>query len=292
MYPYQKPQMDLLFDLIKEANPGIEFPFNPSTMKAATPVAQAVPSGGIVDTNVVVTPRTNDHWFGTVKVQYRRLSLLSIFKNMTPVIVEYYHPTATSTVGKFIQNLNRVYGTSLLPDDFTYPGATALAANTAFNMAPVAGNLCYAPAGGIQCLWRLVKPILSEVAPNGTLTGRLYPGGNDFVTPGRKPQGEYLAYSVNNTSTFLTGVSAGSGVIGPTAAWENILGPLKAADSRFTAMVGHNVAPGGLNGLSYVTYALPNVLVPEANSELYKFAVVIVSQATSWFQGRLILHYN
>lgn len=291
MYPYQKPQMDLLFDLIKEANPGIELPFNPSTMKVGTPAAQTVPPGGIADTNIVVTPRTNDHWFGTVKVQYRRLMPTSIFKNMTPVIVEYYHPTTNSTVGKFIQNLNRVYGTSFLPDDFNYPGSTGLGPNAAFNMIPLAGNLCYSPAGGIQFIWRPVKPILNEVSVNGTLTGRTYPGGNDFVTPGRKPQGEYLAYSVNNTSNVLTGTNYGSGTITNTAQWQQMLLPLKAADSRFSTANSATV-DGGLNGLAYVTYTLPHALVPEANSALYKFAIVVVPLPNSWFQGRLILHYN
>jgi len=291
MYPYQKPQMDLLFDLIKEANPGIEFPFNPSTMKVGTPAAQTVPSGGIADTNVVITPRTNDHWFGTVKVQYRRLGLDRIFKNMTPVPLEYYSASPSSTTGVFVEKLNKIYGTSFLPNDFNWPPGTALSSNSPFSLTPVAGNLCYSPAGGAQFIWRPVKPILNEVSVNGTLTGRTYPGGNDFVTPGRKPQGEYLAYSVNNTSSVLTGTNYGSGTITNTAQWQQMVLPLKAADSRFSTANSATV-DGGLNGLAYVTYTLPHALVPEANSALYKFAIVVVPLPNSWFQGRLILHYN
>ena len=289
MYPYQKPQLELLLDLIKEANPGMPFPPTAANLRFGTPVAQAVPSGGIADTNIRVTG--SDPYFGSKVVQYRRLSLDSIFKNMTPVPLEYYSATPATTTGLFVENLNRVYGTSFLPNDFTFAPNTTLQANGNFALTPVAGNLCYSPTGGSMFIWRNVKPFLKQVTSNGTLTGRQYPGGNDFVTPGRKPQGEYLAYSVDNTIPQISGINFGSGTVTNTALWQQVITPLKVFDPRFTTAVGHT-AEGGLNGLAYVTYALPNALVPEANSALYKFAIVIVAQAGSWFQGRLILHYN
>lgn len=281
--------MDLLFDLIKEANPGIEFPFTPSTMKVSIPVSQAIPPGGIVDTNIVVTPRTNEHWFGAVKVRYRRLRLDSIFKNMTPVPLEYYSATPATTTGLFVENLNRVYGTSFLPNDFTFAPNTTLQANGNFALTPVAGNLCYSPTGGSMFIWRNVKPFLKQVTSNGTLTGRQYPGGNDFVTPGRKPQGEYLAYGIDFTGLGISG--SGSGTVPNNAAWIKILAPIFANDPRFDVT---KVASGteGVQGLTFVLYTLPNALVPEANSAKYKNVMTLSGGAGLWFQGRIMMHYN
>lgn len=289
MYPYQKPQLELLLDLIKEANPGIQFPFNPSTMKVSTPVTQAVPADGIADTNIVISPKSNDYWFGSVKVQYRRLSMDAIFKNMTPVPVEFYSATPTTTTGRFVEVLNKSFGTSFLPNDFNWPPNTDLAQNQNFSLIPVAGNLCYSPTGGALFIWRNVKPTFNEVSAVSALAARSFPGGNDFTTPGRKPQGEYLAYSFDFTDPALYGT--GSGTIINNAGWIKIFSKITALDPRFDVTKAFD-QNGGVQGLTYMLYTLPNALVPEANSAKFKYVMTLSTAQSTWFQGRILMHYN
>jgi hypothetical protein len=291
MYPYQKPQMELLLDLVKQANPGITLPFTPATMRTSIPVAQSVPPGGIVDTNVVISPKTNDSYTGSVKVQYRRIDLSKSFRNMTPVPVNFYSALTQVPLPLLVTKFNEQYGTSFTVNDFTNPVTQSYPTATTFSLNVAASSLCYQP-GSLLFAWQNRKPTLPEVTTGMALTGRLFPGGNDLDAPGRKPQGEYLAYSVDNTwPGGLNGANAGSGVVIVSDAWATLFSPLKAADPRFTEQLNHTV-PGGLNGLNYASYNLPNPLVPEANSTLYKFAMLIIAQPSSWFQGRLILHYN
>lgn len=287
MYPYQKPQLALLLDLIKEANPGIQFPFTPETMLVGTPTSQAVPSGGIADTNVSITAKPNSHWFGTVRVQYRRIDVAKLFKNMLPLPVDYY--ANSSTADALRDKLNQQYGTSFVTKDFTAQGA--ISANIAFNQTIATSSLCYSPGVSFQLIWKNRKPSLSDVVPNAVLTGRLFLGGNDFTTPGRKPQGEYLAYGIDMTTTSLTGGNAGSGIVGTGGTWVTLVSPLAKLDPRFNGLKNHDVE-GGIGGLTYIAYTLPSALLPEANSSIYKYALTIISQPNSWFQGRLILHYN
>lgn len=283
--------MDLLFDLIKEANPGIEFPFTPSTMKVSIPVSQAIPPGGIVDSNVIISPRTNDHWFGSVKVQYRRIKIANFFKSMAPVPVNFYSPLTMVTPATFVAKINEQYGTSFVVADFS-PGYNSYQPGTVMEMGIDSASLCYSPTDSltrIRFVWRNRKPLLNEVTVNGVLTGRLFPNGNDFVTPGRKPQGEYLAYGIDFTGLGISG--SGSGTVPNNAAWIKILAPIFANDPRFDVT---KVASGteGVQGLTFVLYTLPNALVPEANSAKYKNVMTLSGGAGLWFQGRIMMHYN
>ncbi|MNG37678.1 hypothetical protein D3C84_1251000 [compost metagenome] len=50
---------------------------------------------------------------------------------------------------------------------------------------------------------------------------------------------------------------------------------------------------GGLKGLFFNRYAIPNAAVPEANSGLYnRVAVLAITGDDCWFFGKLLLHYR
>lgn len=292
MYPYRKPQFDIFIDLVKQANPGLALPFTAATVSLGTPVAQAVPQGGIADTNVRVRAKPGALYVGSKVVQYRRIDLTAFFKNQT-LEVTSWSSGSTQTVAQIIEALNAQYGISLLVSDTVHAGVPntgneAVGYDGQWGIALYSGSLCYTLSEGARVITlRRGKRPVSDAFASGNLSGRAYAGGNSFPG-GRKPQGQYMSYDID-FSTSLTG-TAGSGTVGTT--WAGIFDILKTnVDSRFSHTTTSDVF-GGCSGLSYTVYPLPNAAVPEANSAKFAKVLAIFPVASSWFQGPLLMHFN
>lgn len=292
MYPYQKTQIALLLDLVKEANPGMPIPLTASNLKAGIPVAQSVPTGGIADTNVLLSG-TGDY-IGTKRVQYRRIDLAKFFKNMEPVVINAWSPLSSNTIisnATICDYLNKTYGLSLIAADTDFASTTG--ANLRSSVVLKAASLCYAPTR-FDFIWRPQGRPIDDIFPGKTLNGRLFPGGNNF-SPGFKPVGEYMCYETDFrplTTTFAQ--------IGASGTW-NGASPLGIAITNFLKT---NVSPdfkgdqphtvyGGLNGLAFIRMPMPVATVPEANSlsTVFKNVVAVIAQPDSWFRGKLLMHY-
>jgi len=287
MYPYQKPQLELLLDLIKEANPGMPFPPTAANLRFGTPVAQAVPSGGIADTNILVTGK--DPYFGTKVVQYRRINVTQLFRNMMPFKLTIWTggqlPDRTT-----LKYLNKTFGTAFLDEDVL--GSTRPSGNFTQTIPILATSKCY--SGSIDINWQPGPRDVNDFFTATALPGRLFPGGNDFA-PGFKPVGEYMCYEVDFSP--LSGTFA---QIGASGTWNGA----SALGIPITNFLKANVSPdfkgdqphtayGGLNGLSFIRVAIPIATVPEANSQstVFKNVVAIIAQPNSWFRGKLLMHY-
>lgn len=294
MYPYRKAQLDLFLTLVNESNPGLYTDLTSSNIRVGVPVVQAVPQGGIQNTNILMTAKGGDY-LGTKRVQYRRINLASYFRNVK-LSVQIWTSTTTVTADQLAEALNAKYGTALVGSDFS---ATAYAYGSPRNVT--IGNsgtiqpLCYQPLVTLSIDIVRGKREISDVFTADTLDGRLFPGGNSF--PGdRKPQGEYLLYGLDCSPIASTLVSIATNTVlnFSIAAHRTVLDFLQANAPALNFNDGYGtgagMVPGGLAGLRLYQYALPQALIPEANSEKFARASYIAAAEDSWFQGNIILH--
>lgn len=289
MYPYRKPQLELLLDLIKEANPGMPFPPTATNLRFGTPVAQTVPNGGIADTNIVVAGK--DLYFGSKTVQYRRINLDHFFRSMNSIKINMWVSAANNviTAQQVVDYYNKMYGLALTTAD---TGAGSWSPNTQQVITIAPTSRCY--SGRLIFWWTPANRDINDVFPGKSLAGRSFPGGNDF-SPGFKPIGEYMCYETDFrplTATFAQ--------IGASGTWNGG----SALGVPITNFLKTNVSPdfnggqphtvyGGLNGLAFIRMPMPVATIPEANSQstIFKNVVAIIAQPDSWFRGKLLLHY-
>lgn len=285
MYPYRQSQLDLFYNLVVTANPGMPFSLPPNS-KLGTPQSQAVPNGSIADTNILITG--TNAYFRNKRVSYRRIDLSAFFKNMT-ITFDKWVSTATLAKADLLELLNATYGLALVDADLSVTSLTSGAA-TAITIA--SASLCY--KGTFTVTWTKGKRQITDVAPlNSPLTGRLWPNGNDFSS-GRKPQGEYLLYDKDFSAQLATFNSLTTGTLDYTVATHKIIMDAMIAVYPSNLNSGTHTAQGGLNGLTFAKYTMPNANAPLANASSSKVNTVFVisSQSTSWFQGAILLHFK
>lgn len=291
MYPYQKPQLALLLDLVKEANPGMTLPVTADTIKVGTPASQTVPSGGIADTNILLSGKGD--YQGSKRVQYRRINLDYFFgiTAMNPIKFSKWVSAANNliTAHQVMEYYNKTYGLALTTADV---GNLSYGPNVQNVITIATTSLCY--TGRLIFRWTPDNRDISDVFPGNSVSGRMFPGGNDF-NPGFKPIGEYMCYDTSFVP--LSGVFA---QIGASGTWNGA----SALGIPITDFLKANVSPdfkgdqphtvyGGLNGLSFIRMPMPVSTVPEANSQstVFKNVVAVIAQPTSWFRGKLLMHY-
>lgn len=289
----RQAQTVMLYDLIEKSNPGFKVSYPAGSVVFGVPSAIAIDPEDPYknDTTVRVSPAPGAAGFGTVSVNYRRIDLAKRFKGMT-VKLTNYQVSNSATTPVWVGWLAEKYGLSVTSDDLSSQVALGSGSNTAMTMK--AGSLCY--KGSVQVYWTKSLAPLNTIITNANkaLTGRLYPGGNDFTTPGRKPQGEFLAYCQDATSvgSIIEGMTNGtqpdaSPIMASVVEW------LLSTTSRTDWSVKNsNGNVGGVGALGWFKYSLPNAAIPEANSAKYNRCLVIQSTALSWFAGKIIIHYN
>lgn len=291
MYPYQRPQNSLLFDLIREANPDLGVPLSIYNCYFGTPKAQSVPQGGIANTNITVFG-TGGKYVGKKIVEYRRIELSRLFRGMTPLEISLYStdgPNLTISQASIVNWINNRFGLTLGANDITL--TTNIGPNAITTVNVLSTSLCY--TGSLSFIWRPIGPDINTVFTGEGLGGRLFDGGNDF-SPGFKPVGDYICYDLDFNPIIATmNAITVSGVWANTVNAIAVLNFLKANVSTVFDNLSHTV-PGGLNGLSFVKQALPIATAPEANSQhaTFKNALVLTAKEDSWFRGKFIMHYT
>lgn len=288
---YKATSIDLLYQLIEYSNPGFTAEFPKGTVQFNTPTVAAIVAGDAykTDTIVNVSSAPGAGKVGNKDIRYRRIDMGVLFKSMVVRITDYYSTNALPQQ-QWRDSFRAKFGISVPDEDFTTGGGIAIG-NTTINIK--ASSLCY--KGSFVLNWtksgRPVSDVITDA--NRGLAGRLYPGGNDFTTPGRKQQGEFTVYCIDASEVFLqyptlvaSGTWPSSGIGATLADW------LNAHTSRKNWNVGQHTVEGGLTGLSFFKYTIPNSNVPEANSAKYNRVLVLQSVATSWFEGKIIIHWN
>jgi len=295
MTDYRQAQTLMLYDLIEKSNPGFKVSYPVGSVVFGVPADLAINPNDPYknDTTVRVTPAPNTTGIGVVSVNYRRVNLATLFRGVTPKLTDWYISTsmpATVWIPLFVAK----YGLSLTAADVA--GLGGITSTGSVNVVTKPECLCY--KGTVNLAWtRGVRPMADIFTDaNRALTGRLYPGGNDFTTPGRKPQGEFLAFCQDASSigSILEGVSLTGQSYAPTDPMVIALVDFLLANTSRTDWAARSAATGsgGISNLSWFRYVLPNAAIPEANSAKYNRCIVITSQAASWFSGKIIIHYK
>lgn len=286
-------QTTMLYDLIEKSNPGFKVSYPPGSVVFGVPSAITVNPDDPYknDTTVRVTPAPNTTGMGVVSVNYRRVDLAKQFKGVTVKLTDWYS-TTVMPASIWAPLVATKYGISITVDDVQ--NLNNLSSTSSTTLLLKATCLCY--KGSLTVAWtRGLQPlnnILTDV--NRALVGRLYPGGNDFTTPGRKPQGEFLTFCQDATAIAATlETLPASGSSYSDAQKQAIVDFLLANTSRTDWNIGMaGAGSGGIAGSTWFKYSLPNAAIPEANSAKFNRCIVIPGWAASWFAGKLILHYN
>jgi hypothetical protein len=286
-YPYNKAQLDLLYKLINEANPGAPFSIDLTTAKVATPQAQAVVAGQIADTNVMLTGK--GYYIGGQRVQYRRIDLTKFFRGVT-VKFDTWSSNGYVNAQMVVDHLNKTYGLAITINDISIPGGLWAAGTSSVNTSGT--SLCY--IGSITWTWSQGKREIESVLLANNVDGRLFPGGNVFDGL-RKPQGEYICYDLD-----FAPVASGFASFTATGVWPAAGGPsdivfpfLKEKVSSLFDSTKPHTEVGGLVGATYAYItALPSAIAPEANAANFPRAVVITAAANSWWQGKIMFHFK
>ena len=290
---YKSDQIDILYDLIERSNPGFTAQYPKGTVQFTTVTSVALIPGDPykTDTSILVSAVPGGSALGRQTVRYRRIDFATIFRNMKLTLNDY-SATTTLAVATWKASFAQKFGINIPAADISNTGA--LSNNTLTNITVVATSSCY--KGTVQLTWTNgPRPFPSLITDsNRALTGRLYPGGNDFTTPGRKPQGEFMAFCQDASllSTQLEAMTNGtqpdaSPLMAAVADW------LNSSTSRTDwSPKNSNGNVGGIGALNWFRYTLPNAAVPEANSAKFNRCLVIQSTALSWFAGKIIIHYK
>ena len=289
-------QTTMLYDLIEKSNPGFKVSYPPGSVVFGVPSAITLNPDDPYknDTTVRVTPAPNTTGMGVVSVNYRRVDVGTLFRGMTLKLTDWYsgNPMPVAT---WLPLVVAKYGLSLTTADLNDTSGSNAIANTSYaNMLIKSTSLCY--KGTVRVYWTKGLQPLDSLFTQTTraLVGRLYPGGNDFTTPGRKPQGEFLTFCQDATSIAATlETLPASGSSYSDAQKQAIVDFLLANTSRTDWNIGSaGAGSGGIAGSTWFKYSLPNAAIPEANSAKFNRCIVIPGWAASWFAGKLILHYN
>jgi hypothetical protein len=302
---YSKPSEQLVYDLINHDNPGLGQPVSASNTLLGAPTAYS-PGSGIANTQIRLSALANSFYIGSKVLSYRRIVISDLFKGRSIEIKKY--SAAASNVSPYslyqlIGDINIQTGLTLTTDDFNdanFPAATdnvyperTCKATLTFK------STCKAFQGSIDIRWRYDEPYLSNIAPNGDVDGRLYPGGNDFSN-GTKYRvgsesfgGDFSAQAANlNSAAFAGSVAIGNASY--TAQQQAVVDLLNQITGKtYTINSANQNQPYGLYGAICTRYSIPNAAVPEANSDYFNTVVLITLPDTNtWGVGKLMLHYN
>lgn len=291
---YKADQIDILYNLVEASNPGFKALYPKGTIQFGAPSVIAVQPGDPYknDTSMVISPAPGSSALGKQTVFYRRIDLSTVFRNMKLTLSDYV-ASGTLPVATWKASFVTKYGIVIPASDIS--NTAALTSGVATTMSAATTCQCY--KGSVSLTWTVgVRPFTNLVTDaNRALVGRLYPGGNDFTTPGRKPQGEFLVFCQDASAlkTSLEAFTSGGVPLATDPLVVALVNFLLNSTTRTDWNAGSAAAaPGGITGLNWYKYSLPNATIPEANSAKYTRCIVIQSLAGSWFAGKIIIHYN
>lgn len=293
---YRKPEKDLLIDLLEKSSPGFIDKFPASEIEFVN-IGSHVPTPENPD-DTEITLRAvfgSTKVMGTERLSYRRIDVTKLFKGRTLVVTRYSTQTNLPYADVLLALADQL-GVNFDASSFD---VINLGVGVPTPMRVRAESKCY--KGNLTVRWERGKRDIGELLGDNVLAGRVWPEGLIDFQDGSKPQGEYLAYDVDFTQMAPQFNSWGSGsIMGASLALDSLISVLRSlvpqynwSDGSAYAMSGDQHVEGGISGLRFTRYALPNANVPEANVGLFsRVAVLEPVTQTPWFFGRLLFHYN
>lgn len=283
---YSKPQTELLLNLINESNPGLMELRDLLNTRMGVPFVRTPAAGEIQNTSLELYAQPSTFYVGKKIVHYRRLDLTKLFANMV-LDIEYWTPSGLAKVD-WIRMLNEKYGLSI--NDVDMSAAGIMSAETTYTLTFSAASLAY--IGTFRVRYTKGKRALDQILTLDRYAGLYwdssYVQGKPLLTPVNFSLDYSRFFNIDTITNGITLNNAGAyySEVKALIDWFN-----KCSGMALDLGIDHTL-PNGVKGLTMSRFTLPNVNVPEANSARYNRVLVISSRTTSWFGGKILLHYN
>lgn len=275
---YDKPSKEMLLEAINVQN-GLTA--NPLTWeKIATGFPEAIRTPGADrNTRVLLYGLNGQGYRGNVTIEYDRLEMEVLFRNVIPVVVT----EPVQNLSQLLPFLNRKYGLSLIADDIVEQAVSELGDSWILDVTMRPG--CLAWQGGFRLRFAKYFPNLKDVVTDVDLSAIVAP----FIL-GSKPQVEYAAYGYDWTEMaqqFNTDWAYNRAITAADVDLLNEVVPL-----NFVYMTGADALPGQI-ALQGARFLGSNAVKPgDSYDPGYQRAAIIQLAATSNCVGNLILHYQ
>lgn len=280
---YSKPQIDLLLNLINESNPGLMEERDLINTRIGIPYNRTPAAGEIADTSLELYATPESFYIGKQIVHYRRIDLSKLFANMTVEVDRWAEGNIRREF--IVEQINLRYGLALVPEDLPN---TAWGATT-YNIQIQPSSLVY--KGILRFRYTRGKRALDQILPPvETFQSRVWDSryvedkpllslvnvGHDYSR--FAPE----ANAISNNWTITSRVPN----FNLLANWYS-----QVAGFRLDPTLNHTVE-GGVAGLTFTRFELPNINAPEGNAEKFNRVLIISSRDDSWFAGKIVMHYN
>ncbi|BDD79840.1 hypothetical protein [Burkholderia phage FLC9] len=326
---YPKQSLQMLVDLINQANPDLPVPVTTTNVLYGAPSSVTPTGGNIQDTAIKVTAAAGTKYIGNTTLNYRRINFATLFRSL-PIVIYKYSPAATGVspykISDLLPAINAKYGLNLTLADVADGSlgagntnavpAIGLPAGTRNSSITVAAQTTSPGYVGSFTLYWVQAP--QDIGTMLTVTSlenaRVFPGAISSVPgDGSTPHIVDLdSYSYDWTAVFnqlmaansLTYASFLNAMTNSGAPIGTTLTPYSTVKNAVIAQLAANSgiayittspanAVGSLFGMVFKQYTLPNAAVPEANSKYFNNCFVLdILGANSWAVGRMIFHYN
>lgn len=282
---YSKPQIELLLTLINESNPGLLELRDLENTNIGIPFNRTPKSGEIQDTSLELYATPDTFYIGKQIVHYRRIDLARLFTNVT-LIIEYWQ-AANLTMTQWVDMINEKYGLNLVEEDL--PSYGSLGEGT-HRLTILSTSLTY--RGILTVRWIRGKRNLDQIFLKDEYVGLYW----DRLFNEEKPLLTVVNFGTdysrfNNIDQISNGIrldSSGSysgDILG-------IIGWFNSVSGMSLDLNSDHTLPNGVKGLTMSRFTLPNANIPEANHHKFNRVLVISSVSTSWFCGKILIHYN
>ncbi len=305
MPKYNKPSVDLVVDLINESNPQLPFPIETGKVLFTGLAARTPGSGEYQDTQIKVNAKNNTEYVGNKVLQYRRIDIAKLFRG-TSIEIHRYSAAASNAspyaLHTLLGDINAKYGLALTTDEVTnvnFPAATdnyyPTIRTCKVNMVIQSTSLAW--KGTVEVRWVQAPQELQSLVTQPELSGRLYPGGNDF-SGAHQYVLDLEAYALDFTEANIPALNVGTlgtGTSAQLSAQTAVIAKLAQLTGKPYVMSVPTVQnePFNLYGSPFTLNTIPLATLPEANSRFFNRVMVIaLPAANTWGVGRLFLHYN
>ncbi len=240
-----------------------------------------------INTIIDVYPLPGQPVKGKATFYYRRLDVGKIFKHNV-IQFDRWTPNNTATISDICEWLNQRFGSRFVPEDFPSTSFPSSSAVRTLSVLPES----FAYIGSFQFVYQTGKRSLDQLLDSYTIDGVEWDQEHGGIEDTR-PLLTFIGYGTDysDLTYAIEDISNGT-VVGPNTAFELLIERFNLLfETNFDISLSHTVT-NGLQGLRFMRYSLPNSNFDDANSEVFRNALVIRGLQTSWFGGNLVFHYN
>jgi len=282
---YSKPQIDLLYNLINESNPGLLEPRDLVNTRLGLPFNRTPAAGEIADTSLELYATPESFYIGKQIVHYRRIDVSRLFANMT-IKIDRWTPSGSIDRTILREQINQLFGLTLVDDDL--PNTTW--GGTTYNVDILPTSLTY--KGRFRFTYTRGKRALDQILPANVETFQSRFWDSRYV------EGKPLLSLVNVGLDFSAyGAVAGNisnnwTINGSDFRLNQLIGWYRQVSGIMLDANKPHTEVGGIGGLVFTRFSLPNINAPEGNTNRFNRVILISSRDDSWFAGKIIMHYN